>query len=139
MHQLQKRLNRMDQIQRELYPSLDGHSRLEVYPQLMHSSRSYSATWEHKHWSLGRVAQYLASYTIPRKVDHKGLVWLYNRNHYVGRIHSGKLVYVTFDPERLEWMFLDEKSRQLRQLPAPEISRERIQRLTVTHRRDKKK
>jgi len=135
VHELQQRLERMDRIQRELYPSLNGRSRLEVFPQLSHSSRSYSGAWERKNWSLVQVAQHLAEYAVPRRVDRKGLVWLYNRNHYVGRIHQGKVVYVTFDPELREWVFLDEKSNQLRQMAAPEISRGRIQNLRVTHRR----
>ena len=35
-----------------------------------------------------------------------------------GVIHQGKTVHVMFDPEALEWIFADEKGRQLRSRPA---------------------
>jgi hypothetical protein len=45
------------------------------------------------------------------------------------------MVHVMFDPVRVEWVFADETGRQLRSQPAPEISRESILGLKVTHRR----
>ena len=133
--ELQQRLERMDRIQREVYPSLAGRSRLEAFPQLSHSGRPYRVAWERTHWKLARVAEHLAEYTVPRRVDGKGLVSLYNRSHYVGRVHQGKVAHVMFDRELLEWVFSDEKGQQLRRLAAPEITAQRILRLTVTHRR----
>lgn len=44
--ELQGRLREMDVIQREEYPSLDGRTRLEVYPRLKHSGRAYSRDWD---------------------------------------------------------------------------------------------
>lgn len=72
---------------------------------------------------------------MPRRVDKSGTVSVYNRNHYVGKIHAGKTVHVMFDPVALEWIFTDEKGRQLRSRPAAEISRKTIIGLMVTHRR----
>jgi hypothetical protein len=133
--ELQRRLTKMDAIQREEYPSIAGHSRLEVFPQLKHSGRSYSLTWERRAWCLERVLAELASYAVPRRVDSSGKVSVYNWNHYVGKLHKGKVVYVWLDPERCEWIFADEQGRQLRSHAAEELSRERIRSLTVTNRR----
>jgi transposase InsO family protein len=133
--ELQKRLQEMDLIQREEYPSLGGRSRLAVYPELKHSGRPYCRSWERRHWSLDRVLGHLTGYVVARKVDKSGTVSLYNRNHYVGKLHAGKRVYVTLDPLRREWVMSDEHGHQLRAQPAEQISRQRIESLTVTSRR----
>ncbi len=133
--ELQRRMGEMDGIQRAEYPSVRGRSRLEAYPQLVHSGRAYTPAWERGHWSLAAVGAHLAGYAVPRRVDRSGTVSVYNRTHYVGKIHERKTVHVMFDPEAREWIFADEEGRQLRSRPAPEISREAIMGLTVTHRR----
>jgi hypothetical protein len=132
---LQQRLRDMDLIQREEYPSLQGRSRLEAYPELKHSGRPYSRAWERSQWSLERVLTHLAGYAVPRKVDKAGTVSLYNQNYYVGKLHVGKLVYVMLDPQRCEWVFADDKGQQLRTQPAEQLSRPRIETLTVSQRR----
>jgi hypothetical protein len=133
--ELRRRLRDMDHIQRAEYPSVGGRSRLQAYPRLAHSGRAYSAAWERRHWSLGRVLDHLAAYAVPRKVDRSGMVSLYNLNHYVGKLHQGKVIYVMLDPRRREWVFADEHGQQLRAQPAERLTRQRIQTLTVTARR----
>jgi hypothetical protein len=135
--ELQQRLEEMDGIQRQEYPSLQGRTRLEAYPQLAHSGRTYTRAWERAHWSLAAVGAHLAGYAVRRRVDKAGMVSIYNRNHYVGRFHRGKVVYVMFDPEAGEWIVADEKGQQVRSRPASEISREAIVGLRVTHRRSR--
>jgi hypothetical protein len=137
--ELQRRLEEMDDIQRREYPSVRGRSRLEAFPGVAHSGRTYTLSWERANWSLAVVAAHLAGYAVPRRVDKSGTVSVYNRNHYVGKLHRGKTVYVMFDPEAVEWIFADEKGQQLRGRPATEISRETIMGLRVTHRRDRNK
>jgi hypothetical protein len=133
--ELQRRLREMDLIQREEYPSLQGRSRLEAYPELGHSGREYSRAWERRHWSLDLVREHLAGYAVPRQVDRCGSVSLYSRNHYVGKLHAGQRVFVMFDPHRGEWVFSDAQGRQLRSQPAEQLCRRRIETLTVTNRR----
>jgi hypothetical protein len=133
--ELQERLERMDGIQRQEYPSLRGRSRLEAFPRLGHSGRAYTAAWEGAHWELAAVFAHLSGYAVPRRVDVSGKVSLYNRYYYVGVIHKGKTVYVMFDPEVGEWVFVDDRGRELRHRPATEIRRETILGLMVTRRR----
>jgi len=132
--ELQRRLEDMDLIQRQEYPSLRGRSRLEAFPQLAHSGRGYTPEWEERHWDLAAVAAHLAGYAVRQRVDGTGSISLYNRNHYVGIIHKRKTVYVMFDPEVLEWVVADEEGRQVSRRAATRISREDIMGLTVTHR-----
>jgi hypothetical protein len=133
--ELQQRLEEMDVIQREVYPSIDGQSRTAAFPDLRHSGRRYSQAWERAHWDHRRVLEHLAKYAVPRKVDKNGDVSLYHRPHYVGCMHRGKEIYVMVDPERVEWVFVDAKGQQLRSQPAEELQAGRIRGLTVTNRR----
>ena len=50
--QLQERLEEMDAIQREEYPSIGGLSRTVAYPGLVHSGRRYSEAWERRNCSV---------------------------------------------------------------------------------------
>jgi hypothetical protein len=132
---LQERMAEMDRIQREEYPGRDGRSRLQAYPGLAHSGRPYSPAWERRHWSLQRVLDCLAGLAVRRRIDSKGMASLYNRNYYVGRHHAGREVQVSLDPQRRSWVFSDEQGRQLREVPAEQLTRRRILSLTVSRRR----
>jgi transposase InsO family protein len=134
-HELQQRLDEMDRIQREVYPSIAGQSRLQAFPGLQHSQRPYNKAWEQQHWDLELVLAHLAEYSVLRHVDRKGQVSLYNRNHYVGKQYSGRDIYVMLDPIDREWVFSTPEGTQLRRKVAEEISQERILKLQVTHRR----
>jgi hypothetical protein len=135
VEELQRRLQEMDAIQREVYPSVEGHSRAEAFPGLKHSGRRYSRGWEQRHWDHRRVLEHLAGYAVPRRVDKNGDVSLYHRPRYVGCKHQGQRVWVMVDPERVEWLFADQQGRQLRVQPAEELQAGRIRSLTVSNRR----
>jgi hypothetical protein len=133
--QLQERLDRRDRLYRESYPYRGQKSRMAVFPSLAHSGRPDDPAQEATVWAWSRRAEHLASYVVVRRVDSKGQVSLYNRGHYVGKIHAGKDVYVMYDPNRNEWLFADRTGRQLRSQPAEELSPQRVMELDVTHRR----
>jgi len=136
--ELQEPLERWDRMYREVYPYLRRKSRMAVFPGLAHSGRPYDPAQEATLWEWSRVAAHLAGYVVRRRVDSAGLVSLYNRGHYVGQMHRGKEVYVMFDPNRTEWVFADREGRQLRTLPAEELSPQHVMDLNVTHRRSRK-
>ena len=133
--ELQRRLQDMDVIQREEYPSLQGRSRLAVHPRLQHSGRAYSRKWERQHWRLDLVLDHLAGYAVPRQVDTSGSVSIYYKTYYVGYRYTGKTVYVSVDPFRREWLFRDAQGNHVRTQPAEQLCRERIVRLRVSDRR----
>jgi hypothetical protein len=133
--ELQQRLQTLDTIQREAYPVCQGQSRAVAVPELTHSGRPYSRAWECQHWDHRRELQHLAGYAVVGKVDHNGDVSLYHRPPYGGILHRGQRVYVMVDPQRVGWVFADDKGQQLRVQPAVELQAARIQSLTVTKRR----
>jgi hypothetical protein len=124
--ELQRRLDRLDRVHRERYPSIEGRSRTQAYPGLAHSGRPYSARWEAQHWSLEEVLKSLAEYAIPRRVDRSGKVWLYDQPHWIGKAWVGQPVYVTVDPESGEWVFQDPSGMTIQRKPARELTRDRI-------------
>jgi hypothetical protein len=132
--QLQATLEEMDRVQREEYPASAGRGRLAAFPAMEHSGRGYDPGWEEEHWDFGRACAYLGEFAVVRRVDRRGFIYTYNRNHYVGKIHQGKHVYVMFDLTSAEWMYSDESGRELRREPAREITTESILGLSVTRR-----
>ena len=133
--ELQKRLERMDQLQREVYPYRDRLSRLAYFPGLANSGRTYSAESEANDWRWNRVTAHLSNYVSVRRVDGNGSVSIYNRGYYVGRAFHGQSIYVTYDPDTNEWVFSDASGCELRHKTASEISQERVMALNVTDRR----
>lgn len=133
--ELQTRLDRMGHLHLEVYPYRERLSRQAYFPGLAHSGRSYDRDSEPALWEWSRVAEHLSTYVLVRRVDRSGLVSVYNRGRYVGKIHHGKDVHVMYDPDRNEWFFSDLEGRQLRRQPADELSQERVMNLNVTHRK----
>jgi hypothetical protein len=132
---LQGRLDRMDRLYRDAYPYRERLSRTAYFPGLAHSGRPYDPARESELWQWPRVAEHLSTYVVTRRVDSRGQVSLYSRNHYVGHLHCGKDVYVMYDPDRGEWVVADRDGRQLRAVPAECLSRRHVMDLEVTNRR----
>jgi hypothetical protein len=133
--ELQGRLEKMDQLHREVYPYRERLSRMAYYPGLVHSGRPYSEESEADLWDWNRVTTHLSGYVGVRRVNQNGDVSIYNRAYHVGVRFQGQDVYVAFDPETNEWVFSDASGRELRHKPAREITPERVMALDVTVRR----
>ena len=132
--ELQGRLDHSDRLYREVYPYRERLSRMAFYPGLAHSGRPFDPARESTDWQWSRVAEHLSNYVAERRVDGAGLVSLYGRGHYVGKVHQGKTVHVTFDPRACEWIIADRDGRQLSRRPANELTAERVMQMDVTCR-----
>jgi hypothetical protein len=125
--ELQARLETMDRIQREEYPSFPAGPRLVVFPQLRQVRRPYSRAWEEACWDLGRAQQYLSGHAVVRQANQQGQVAVYNHRYSVGAKQRGQRVLAYYDPGAGEWVFtLEQTGQQLRRYRAWEITRERI-------------
>jgi len=133
--ELQERLAWSDDIHRNQYPSIGGQSRNSAFPDLSHSGRQYSPTWERRHWSLEPVLVHLAEYVVVRRVSRDGKVSLYDRGHWIGKQWAGQQVYVSLDPDLREWVFAAEDGREIRRRPAAELTRANIMGLRVSRSR----
>jgi hypothetical protein len=124
--ELQARLDAMDRLQREEYPSLQGRSRLQVFPTLQPPPRPYTRAWERSAWDLRRAQDYLAGFVAVRQATKQGRVSIYARRVSVGARHGGQPVVVQYDTGEQSWVLSDTEGRLLREVAAPEICRERI-------------
>jgi hypothetical protein len=133
--ELQRRLEEMDRVQREVYPVRRGQSRLAAYPDLKHSGRAYDLTREESTWDLQKVWDLMGTHRVPRRVDRGGKLSVYNRPYSVGVVWAGRTVWVGFDPVEGHWTFQDEKGIEIRRQVARELSRESVCQMSVTHHR----
>jgi hypothetical protein len=131
VRQFQNRIQREDRLQREVYPAIDGVPRMTAYPELKHSGRQYSMSWEQRHWDWQKVLTHLGGYAVPRKVDCSGKIGVYGGKLYVGTLHKRSDVYLQFDPERIEWVVSDMYGQQLRVVPANEINARAVRTLNI--------
>lgn len=135
--ELQRRIDDLDRIQRQEYPSIKGQSRMEAYPGLRHSGRAYRVEDEAASWSLEAALAHLSTYVVPREVDAKGVISLGNRSRYVGVALKGRRVYLSLDPYQVEWLVQDKDGVCYHRLKADELTAERITGLDVTRHRER--
>jgi hypothetical protein len=133
--ELQSRINIMDNIQRDEYPSILGQSRREAFPGLVHSGRSYREEDEPSMWSLASALNHLSGYTVVRQVANNGSISLGNRSRYVNAKLKGKHALVTLDPVAVEWVIADKDGVCHNRIKADELTAERIIGLDVYHQR----
>jgi hypothetical protein len=132
---LQAALRAASALQRERYPAVRGRGRRAAFPALAAGGRPYDPRREGALFDERRVWAGLARRTWRRRVDKVGRISVYNRPRRVGRRWAGQEVALGFDAEAVAWVVRDAAGATLRTHPAPELSRERILALEVTHRR----
>jgi hypothetical protein len=135
---LEQHLEWAARIQRQEYPSIQGRSRLEAHPELRRVERPYRVEDEPALWDLSRVDAFLAQGVWYRRADRYGQISLYNRNRSLGKGYGGQEVAVRFDPKERHWVVSDLEGNEIVRLSAPELSRERILKLEVGHRRPRR-
>jgi hypothetical protein len=133
--EVQDRLDHECLIQREHYPSIGGRSRIEAFPDLKKKGRFYHPDVEDDLWELSRVDRFLAGQILYRVANERGAIWLYGKGRVVGRPHRGQEIRARFDSVTRHWIATDDQGRELKRLPAIELTRERIIALNVGAKR----
>jgi hypothetical protein len=123
------RMEEEDRVQRELYPHAGFASRMEGYPGLIHSGRSYDAAWERANWSMGPVLAHLAGLEVVRQVDGSGKIGLSGEKLYVGTVNRGKEVVLQFDAAEAEWVISDRGGVELCRRPLTQFDAASLRRL----------
>lgn len=133
--ELQERLDRLDLLQRESYPSVGTRSRMEAFPGLSHSGRPFEPGEEAGSWGLSRVWELLGKHLVPRRVDRQGKLSVYNRPHAVSLAWAGQVVWVGFDAVSGSWSFQDGAGHEIRREVAAELTQASVMAMEVTYRR----
>ena len=122
-------------VQREQYPAIRGRTRAEVFPQLGTPRRSYRRAREAALWDLARVDDFLARGCWRRHADGNGVISIYGHGRSVGRPWARQELVVRFDEASgVGWSPI-QGGGLIKQLPARELTRERILALAVSRRR----
>ena len=132
---LQTALTAACRFQREHYPAIRGQTRATAFPALMAGGRPFDPAREDAVFDEQRVWDYLASKRWRRRVDQVGRISVANRPVPVGRGWKGDTVTLQFDAATVEWVVRDDQGTELVRHPAPELSRDRILALDVSHKR----
>jgi hypothetical protein len=131
--ELQRRVLREDQVQREEYPHQGKRTRMQAYPGLAHSGRAYDeASERQRHWSWPRALERLGQSAVVRKVDGSGKIGLWGGKAYLGKALAGREVLVQFDAQAEQWVVADEKGAHLCRLPLTQVSEEALLTLPPT-------
>jgi hypothetical protein len=129
--ELRRRVEHEDKIQREVYPAIEGRSRYQANPGLMHTGRGYCEGWEKFAWDVQEALRWLGRYRVRRKVSRRGQISLYHRLIQVSAEYGGRWVYAQMDAEALEWVISDSEGKEIRRRPAPQFTAEAIIALDV--------
>jgi hypothetical protein len=133
--QAAKMLAWVGRIQREEYPAIRGRTRREVFPQLGTPRRGYRQAQEEDLWELGRVDAFLARGCWRRHADRNETISIYGHGRAVGRAWAHQEVVVRFEASSRSWVVSNAAGEVVKQLPAAELTRERIIALAVSRRR----
>lgn len=125
-------ITRVVQVQRQLYPAVEGQSRMTAHPELLRNPRPYSEEVE-RGWSVEPVRQYLSQGHWKRLVNKKGQLTLYNRAFSVGCQWANQTVFVRLDASTNEWVVRDRCGNEVKRHEASELCVERIQALDVSY------
>lgn len=113
--ELQRRLDEMDHVQRELYPVEERQgapSRWDLFTGLHHSGIDLALALSS--WNRDRVAEHLTRYTLKRRVGPQGKISVRNQGIHVGSLLKGTLVFVQYDPYAQEWVVRNAEGAQIR-------------------------
>jgi hypothetical protein len=126
---LQSRLDLIIKEQRDKYPvkRLKYAYRTQVFPNLYHIERPFNDST----FDIEAVYQFLRSKTLQRKVAVSGSISVYAKVIYVDYKLKGTIVFVKFEPDKMQWRISDGKNEILKCAPEDRFSKEKILLLTV--------
>lgn len=128
---LQRRLDAALVLQRQHYPvcRLQKRTRLQAFPQLETSRRVYDPGG----FDVQRAHRFLAGKLYTRKVSACGTIVHYGQVYCVGRPYGQKWVQLRLTKDGQNWQVLADY-KVVKTLPAPMLSAESIQSLTLFQR-----
>jgi transposase InsO family protein len=126
---LQRRLDVIIQEQRDKYPvkRLKYAFRTQVFPDLYDIKRPF----DDLKFDVAAVYEFLGAKTLQRKVSTSGDVSIYAKRFHIHLKLKGILVFVKFDPLKMQWMVYNSNKEIVKCIPEDRFSKENILLLTV--------
>lgn len=134
LEQMQQQLDQACLIQRNHFPvkRIGKTTRNEVFKDLYTPARPF----EEACFNEKNAYAYLAKAVYPRKVSTVGSVSIYGKPFQVGAKHKGITVFVKFDPDNIQWLFLDQHGNLVVSISDLRFSKENLFNLNVCQRTD---
>lgn len=104
---LDRQVAKFVHIQRAVYPSCEGRSRFETYPELHIPNRVYDKQQDAHLWQRSRVLDYVAQFRFTRTVEKIGRLNHFKHEYQVGRAYASQQVTVYLDVEMVQWVVED--------------------------------
>jgi transposase InsO family protein len=125
------KLKWVEHMQRDCYPSMQGISRAQAFPELFVPQHPYTIATESALWDIQRIKDFLAQQIWSRKVDACGNISIYHRSYRVGKSHAHQMLALHFDAATCEWWVADRHGHEVRRWNAGQITVEYIRTLSV--------
>ncbi len=126
---LQKRLDEAAFYQREIYrvKRIGYTSRKETFKDLFTNKRPFQSSV----FDAKRAYEYLAQAILSRKVSSGGTISIYAKAFQAGLKLKGKVVFLQFNSDSLEWIIKDKEGNIIKNIPDPRFAYERLFNLNV--------
>jgi hypothetical protein len=123
LEELQARLDREDQVQRDEYPALAGLSRTAAWPALAKPARPFDPAAEAGRFDWPAALRLAAGRVMARRVDGSGKLGLYGGKLYVGARLAGADVLVELDADAEQWVVARAGGAEVCRRPLTQFSR----------------
>jgi hypothetical protein len=133
--ELQAGLDDFAHLQRAVYPSCDGQSRLKAYPDLLQVQRHYACTKDQDLWQLQRVMDYVANFRFQRRVEKNGRITHFTEQYSIGRHYAARDVTVYLDAQSHEWIIEGRHGEILKQFQAKQLDYPTIAQMAMVYRK----
>lgn len=127
--QMQDRLDEACRFQRDIYPvrRIGKAPRKQVFPNLYTKVRPFEQT----QFDEQKAYQYLAQAVYPRKVSSNGTISIYTKRFQAGFQFRGQTLFIKFDPDKIEWLCLDQKQATVRTLTDERFAKQNLCNLKI--------
>jgi transposase len=113
--------------------SLDNQPSLVVFPEAVHSGRTYRPEYEHELLDLSRIWQYLAKGHWFRLISKNGVFSIGGQQYYLDYALAGQQIELTFDPDLCAFVCQNDAGEFVDHIPIQGISLESLMDNLPTH------
>jgi len=133
--ELQSGLEEFAHLQRAIYPSCNGQTRLSSYPELLQTQRYYQRAKDQDIWEIQRVMDYVANFRFQRRVEKNGRITHFTEEYSIGRRYVAQDVTVYLDAESHEWIIENKNGEILKQFHAKQLTYPTIAHMAMVYRK----
>ena len=102
-------------------------TRKALYPRLYKNPRPFDKAI----FDVHKAYQLLAKAVYPRKISASGTITIYEKHFSIGLKYRGLIVFLVFNPKKLQWVCMDQDKNILKTLPDPRFCEQNLYNLDI--------